>query len=386
MGKAARLKKQKKERELMEQKRMENFIVSINKDVDYMMTIKSEFMLRAYLSQFPEKIQTLFADVILDRIDEVSRPVIEERLAKGERIIAKERYGHLLDGSGYTREQYLGWRRRKTFYESLMNGGVDPANHEETYKKPGYMLPYLYSIDWIHWGRWEYWIDVMHKGKIEQSGPIPQITWCHDRSIIRTVQAMISDCLNYGQRYECTLDDFADWILWGFNAAPKHPEIPPEVNEYWLRAFDYGVMIRYPHDYLTPLLIEWYANNVDEEREVSLQMLDLRDLERKVEIEFNGKNPEELKKLEIYEDEVGCGTMLLPYSNYTFFAGGGVEDPLAMKLNKINMLLYAPWYAHNPFRDKSLKRWSPMTITELLVAMLMAGNEDYDEPRLITIG
>jgi hypothetical protein len=387
MGKAARLKKEKKERALREQETMKNFEVTVNRDVDYLMTIRSEVLLRGILNRFPEKILTLFADIIIQRSLEEVYQDYEERYAKGERNVVAERHGHLLSWDGFTPQQMLGVRRRRTFYATKTRGVVTVDHPEESYEIPGHLLPYVFSYEWLCWGRWEYWMDVMQKGNIEETGPIPQITWCNDPYIIRTVLASLRDCVNYGRDYGCTLEDFADWILFGLNAAPKHPEIPPEVNLYWIKAFDMLSMIRYPHDYLTPLLIEWYASNVEEEKKLSLETLELKDLERKVEIEFTGKNPEELKKMEIYVEEVGCGTALLPYSNYTFFAGGGVQDPLAMKLNKIQMMLYAPWYAQNTFREEVKQRYTPVDLKELIIALVL--NEHGDEigqPRIVMIG
>jgi hypothetical protein len=256
------------------------------------------------------------------------------------------------DIEGYPKEKLEGAMRRQYFYAKQM-GGV-PSNHSQTFEKKGWIMPYIYSTEYIFWGRYDYWHHILDEVyTIEEAGPIPQITWCEDKKIIRNVQAMLSDCVNYGIRYGCTLDDFAEWILWGMDATDKHPEIPMEVNERWYRTFACDLMLKFPNDYMTWLLIEWYSLNVTEEREVSAEVIDFEQLTRNMEAEFEGKNPEELKRMTVYEEEAGCGRSLIVHSNYTLFAEGRVEDPLAMKLNKIQMMLYAPWYAYNPFRQQN---------------------------------
>jgi hypothetical protein len=290
----------------------------------------------------------------------------EERYAKGERSLSYERHGYLMNPEGFSEKRMQGMWRRQIFYATEM-GGV-PRNHTETFQKKGWHLPYLYSLEYLYWGRYDWWHHILDEVRtIEESGPIPQITWCAEPAIIRNVQSMLSDIVNYGVRHGCTLDDFAEWLLWGFNATDKHPDIPMEVNERWYRTFDMGLLLRYPHDYMTWLLIEWNSKDVIEEREVSAEVPDFIELTKRVELRYSGVNPEETKRMEVYEPEVGCGTTILPYSNFTLFAEGGVQDPLAMKLNKIQMILYAPWYAQNPFRYENpirdllseLRRLSP---------------------------
>jgi hypothetical protein len=78
---------------------------------------------------------------------------------------------------------------------------------------------------------------------------------------------------------------------------------------------------------------------------------------------------------------VGCGIALLPYANYTFFAGGGSQDPLAMKMNKIQMILYAPWYAQNPFREEVVERDTLVDAKELVIAIVNQDAKD-DEWRI----
>lgn len=273
----------------------------------------------------------------------------EERFAKGERSLTAERHGYLMSPEGFSQEKLDGMLRRQVFYASNM-GGV-PRNHTETFEKKGWLLPYLFSTEYLFWGRYDYWHHILDGVRtIEESGPIPQITWCADLAIIRNVQSMLSDLINYGFRYGCTLDDFAEWLLFSFDATEKHPDIPVEVNERWYRTFDIGLLLRYPHDYMTWLLVEWNSKDVQEEREVSAEVPDFNKLTKQIAQEMEGKDPEMLKRMEFFEEEVGCGTSLLPYSNYTLFAEGGVADPLAAKLNKIQRIIYAPWFAHNPFR------------------------------------
>lgn len=313
--------------------------------------------------------------------------IAKEKEAKGMKNLVNERHGHLLlnDISAYPQERLEGAMRRQYFYATKM-GGV-PSNHSQTFEKKGWFMPYLYSTEYIFWGRYDWWHCILEEvNTIEEAGPIPQITWCTDEKIIRHIQTMLSDCVNYGIRYGCTLDDFAEWLLWGMDATDKHPDIPLEVNERWYRTFAGDLLIKFPHDYMTWLLVEFNSKDVQEEREVAAEVPNFNQIIQDVEEEMEGKDPEELKMMEFYEQEVGCGTYLLPYSNYTLFAEGGAEDPLAMKLNKIQRVLYAPWFAYNPYRHQRNLRNMLNEIRKLMpggemipnggVALVMDGKEN----------
>jgi hypothetical protein len=304
----------------------------------------------------------------------------EEGKKKGLKNLSVERHPHLLDLSGFSRERIEGSMHRQIFYATKM-GGV-PRNHSETFEKKGWMMPYIFSCEYLFWGRYDWWHHILDEVyTIEEAGPIPQLSWCTDQSIIRNVQAMLSDCVNYGIRYGCTLDDFAEWILWAMDATEQHPDIPMEVNERWYRTLAFDLLIKFPHDYMTWLLVEFNSKDVQEERDVAAEVPDFNQIVIDLKKEMEGKDPEELKMMEFYEPEVGCGTYLLPYSNYTLFAEGSVEDPLAMKLNKIQRVLYAPWFAYNPYRHERKLRNMLNAIRQLMpggegTALVMNGEED----------
>jgi tRNA G10 N-methylase Trm11 len=57
---------------------------------------------------------------------------------------------------------------------------------------------------------------------------------------------------------------------------------------------------------------------------------------------------EEMKRQIINEPSVGCGSILLAASNY-FLRGYGQDiSRIAIKLCKIQMYWYAPWFAYHP--------------------------------------
>ncbi|WII35290.1 hypothetical protein [Paenibacillus thiaminolyticus] len=82
-----------------------------------------------------------------------------------------------------------------------------PQNHSEVFFKRGWLLPYLFTYDDLLWGRWSYWLDILQKGIIEGSGPIPRIEW---ESPAESTKKMFARCMNH---HESTIDSFASWLL-----------------------------------------------------------------------------------------------------------------------------------------------------------------------------
>lgn len=219
-------------------------------------------------------------------------------------------------------------------------GGL-PQNSHEVFDKRGWLLPYLLAYDDLLWKRWSYWLEIKERGTIEGSSPIPQIKWSdrHDLGVQEAFK-MLRRCLSH---HESKIDLFADWLLWGFSATFEEPKISKELNDHYYRHFDLFLVQRYPTDYFSSVLSEETGKGYKEALgyfptpfNVALMMTHLL---------FEGEDQEILKKKTLYEPCVGCGSLLLPASNYCLKAYGTDVSLIAIKLCKIQMYWYAPWFA-----------------------------------------
>jgi hypothetical protein len=256
------------------------------------------------------------------------------------------------------------------FSYAEMLGGL-PRHHLEVYEKRGWLLPFLFGYDDLLWGRWTYWLDILEKGTVESSSPIPRIEWCMNHHKLSHVHKMLTRCLDH---YDSTIDKFADWLLWGL-AASSHESIQhvsPELNEHYYRHFDLFLVLDAPTDYFSELLSEQTGKGYKDAVgyfptpfHVSLMMTEMIIAEQ---------DKEELKYQTVYEPSVGCGSMLLAASNYFLRCRAQDISATAIKLCKIQMYWYAPWFAHHP---KTLKGFDRAAI------QIRPLHEEIDEGQLV---
>lgn len=226
-----------------------------------------------------------------------------------------------------------------------------PKNHSEVFNKRGWMLPFLFTYDDLLWGRWSYWLNIIEKGTIEGSGPIPQIKWSDNTDCAKK---MLKKCLNH---YESTIDKFALWLHWALaiDESITIDHISPELNRHYYENFDLFLVLDNPTDYLSELLSEQSSKSYKDELSyfptpfhVSLLIADLS---------FN--KDKDYKKETVFDPCVGCGSTLLPASNYTLRGFGQDVSKIAVDLCKIQMYWYAPWYAFYP---KDIKGFNEISI------------------------
>jgi hypothetical protein len=230
--------------------------------------------------------------------------------------------------------------------ESTVIGGLT-KHHSEALTKKGWLLPFLLGYDQLFWKRWDYWFDIIEAGTIDGSGPIPQIEWCGNTSMTDQVRKMLFHCMD-GIAYEgVSVEQFADWLLWGFGAVSEPPKISEKVNEHWYQTFDLSLVLKYPTDYMSRLLEELSGRGYKDALgyfatpyQVAILMTQMAFVE--------SDNPEEMKRKKFYDPCVGCGSLMLPASNYTLFASAQDISSIAVKLCTIQMYWYAPWFAMNP--------------------------------------
>ncbi|QQZ64581.1 SAM-dependent DNA methyltransferase (plasmid) [Paenibacillus sonchi] len=244
----------------------------------------------------------------------------------------------------YRMERFSQDQLHKLHYEVNVNakaiGGL-PANHTDVGNKRGWLLPFLLGYDDLLWGRWGYWLDILHKGTIIGSGAIPQITWVDtfsDSSVATT--KMLSKCLNH---HEANIDTFADWLLWGLAAGESYPNISAGLNEHYYKVFDLFLVLDNPTDYLSYLLCEQTGKGY--KKGLGYYPTPFNITQLMVSITIGNDDPDVLKRKTVHDPCIGCGAMLLPASNF-FLRGSGQDiSGIAVKLCKIQMLFYAPWFA-----------------------------------------
>jgi hypothetical protein len=245
---------------------------------------------------------------------------------------------HLYQIHRFSPEQLMEVQHNVAGY-ALAIGGL-PRNHAEVFEKRGWMLPFLFAYDNLLWGRWSYWHEILYKGTIAGSGPIPKIKWTdmgHDE-----VRNMLRRCLDH---HESTIDHFADWLLWGLAATKESLRISKKLNEHYYRNFDLFLVQNYPFDYLSQVLCDETGRGY----KAGLGYFPTPMNVTRMMVEMTvGNDAEKMKRQTVMDPCVGCGAMLLPASNYYLRGYGQDISLIATKLCKIQMYWYAPWYAFHP--------------------------------------
>lgn len=220
-------------------------------------------------------------------------------------------------------------------------GGM-PRNHSEVFNKRGWLLPFLFVYDeLLNGGRWLYWLDILEKGTIAGSRSIPQIHWTDIWSPqAQAAKSMLDTCL---QHHEATIDNFADWLLWGLGGSTVCPNISEGLNEHYYRIFDLFLVLDNPTDYLSNVLVDQTGKGYHQG--LGYYPTPFNICRFMVEILHGAGEREEMKRQTVSDPCVGCGAMLLPASNYFLRAYASDISGIAVKLCTIQMFFYAPWYA-----------------------------------------
>ncbi|MDU5080544.1 N-6 DNA methylase [uncultured Tissierella sp.] len=211
--------------------------------------------------------------------------------------------------------------------------------HEETYKKKGFIYPYLFAYDNLLWGRWGYWHKILAKKTTKGSGSIPQIEFSSigDKRVQITLD-MLRKCLKHP---EANINNFADWLLWGFGQGDQL-DIPKELNKHYYENFDIFFLQDNPFDYFSIILEECSSRGSRKSTGYYSTPFDLAQLTYKL------MNNKQEKDKTIYDGCVGCGALLLPASNYHLKAYFQDISLIALKLCLIQFIIYAPWFAFHP--------------------------------------
>lgn len=211
---------------------------------------------------------------------------------------------------------------------------------ERTYK--GWLLPYLFEIDYMFSRRWDYWARTLLAGKLLNE-PIPQIKFLDfpNQETMKNLRACMENYICHSVRFE----DFLEWLLWGFGEQKEQARISTEVNEHWYRTFNMGLLIQYPYDYLGDILADtkagksyWSNPNAFYATPHALVKMMVAMTMRKREI--RGKN---LRIGSVMEPCVGTGRFLMEASNHSLSLYGVDNDSMCVMACKVNGWLYVPW-------------------------------------------
>jgi hypothetical protein len=204
----------------------------------------------------------------------------------------------------------------------------------------GWLIPYLSDLDAYFSGRWAYWTDALLDNAVP-SAPIPRIDFLQHPE--PRANANLQACLQYYNRYDFSLSDFLEWILWGFGEGEERPRISAEANEFLYRTFNLGLLLKYPHDYFGSILCEAKAGYWSNPNAFYPTSHCVCQAMAEMQMHNAAKDADELKTKSVLDPCVGTGRMLMYASNYSLFLHGMDIDRTCVNACKINGYLYMPW-------------------------------------------
>lgn len=230
--------------------------------------------------------------------------------------------------------------------------------------------------------RWTYWAKTIENKK-PLDEPIPKIQFLSSPN--PEASKNLKDCVEFMQRKGYSSEswmNFIEWLLWGFGAKLQ-TEFPIKVTEeiswYWYKTFNMGILMKYPHDYMS-----WGS-------------CELANMARSGNSNGYFPTPQHIVKMmnlmimtdadktkTVCDPCAGTGIMLLEASNYSLRLYA-VDISLNMcKMATVNAFLYIPWLAYpadnlidwNTKEDyektlNSLKDWNNNITKSNIPVMLM---------------
>jgi len=216
----------------------------------------------------------------------------------------------------------------------------------------GWLIPFLFDIETMFWGRWEYWARTLEAGKLLDE-PIPQISFIGEGcNTAGDNKKMLSKCLDHYRAYTVSarLADLLEWILWGFGDRDQE-ERPSRVNEvlneHWYRTFNLGLMIKFPQDYFGDIYAE--ERSPDSNRRSGFFPTPHNIVEAMVRMTMEGPTEKadngdrDQREFSVCDPCVGTGRMLMHASNYSVNLYGVDIDRTCVMACKVNGYLYMPW-------------------------------------------
>lgn len=217
----------------------------------------------------------------------------------------------------------------------------------------GWLRPYLIVLDEMFSRRWDYWLRTADAGRVLDE-PIPQVEWrgCHDEPR-KNIQACIEYCSNRSAWNSFNL--FVEWLLFGFgDPSIKEPcKVEPDVNAFWYKTFNLGLLLKHPHDYLGDYAAELYGGGKHNPTAYFPTPMNVSVMMAMMVLS------EKDKTASVCDPCVGSGRLLMAASNYSLNLYGVDIDLNILKVCRANMWVYVPWCAFRP-EIEDLKPAEPM--------------------------
>ncbi len=213
-----------------------------------------------------------------------------------------------------------------------------------TRSKKGWLLPYLTALDQMFYKRWEYWFNTCQTNRIPDE-PIPFIQFQPSIQYReRLVYKNIKQCLDYAIHISNPLEQFVDWLLWGFNIGDDFPNITDKIDDYWYRTFNLGLFYKEPAEHWGEFASEYLGRN----NSLGFFSTPGNVVDMIVRMNFGGKPEHKHKRLSVCDPCCGTGIILLYASNYSLNLYGMDISLLLTKITKVNAYIYVPWIVYRP--------------------------------------
>lgn len=228
-----------------------------------------------------------------------------------------------------------------------------------TFKEPlahGWLLPYLLQLDYLSWGRWQHWSNVMTAGRLIDE-PIPQIAWTgEDRSGPgrKMLEKSLSSVTKWhdwsGWSSWNYFDYFLDWLLFGLGDArqreePKGQSDCEGASERLYQIFNLEPLLAFPHDYFGDIMAE---NSYGRQSGFFPTPMCVCEMMFKMQC----GDCEDMRAKTVCDPTLGTGRMLLVASNASYRLYGMDINGTVIKAALVNGYLYAPWLVRSfPFLD-----------------------------------
>lgn len=209
----------------------------------------------------------------------------------------------------------------------------------------GWMLPYLFRLEDLSWGRWDHWARTLNNGALLDE-PIPRIEWSstydHGAPGFKMLERCLNSVTNYGDWQGWSgwqyFEYFLDWALFGLGYTKEEPKATHEcegASERLYQLFNLEPLLAYPNDYLGQILAE---NNFGRRSGFFPTPMDV--CEMMVRMQMTG---EDCRTKTVCDPALGTGRMILCASNHSYRLYGQDINGTVIKACLFNGYLYAPW-------------------------------------------
>jgi len=236
-----------------------------------------------------------------------------------------------------------------------------------TKEQPGWLLPYLFALDEMFIGRWDYWLKALEFDHIPPE-PIPCVRFRSCSTYPgNSVMKNLCRCIEYASCSSSNVvEKFIDWLLWGFNyKGVTFPNVDDRTDDFWYRTFNLGLFLQEPGDYMAEL-----AQNHNVGQGSGFFSTPISIAETMVRMTMGIEPSPYHKAKSVVDPCCGTGSMLLVASNYSLNLYGCDINPLLCKMAIINAFIYMPWVVYRP---KGLKMFDKSSYNSIIEVEMPSG-------------